>query len=240
MAARETGTNRGSTPATRASDLDERTLRRLLDVSDVERLSHGLGHLHRPDAGLGHIVDEHPRHRPVSAVRQHDRPPVEEPVPEGLLAVERLSRPMHERRPEGHRRKARVRVHPEEHPLGAGLVLHVRVGEVVRSQGTVLAKVQAGQIRGDARHEHVALQLLTGGASRGLDVARRGPRPPVVGQIEDGVEAALCEETGNRRADLRGSPGCSAPADPGCGSRVGAAPIPRDPGRRAVRRCAGP
>ena len=104
---------------------------------------------------------------------------------------------MDERRPEGHGRETRLRVHPEEHPLGARLVLHVGVREVVRRQRVVFAVTDPGRVGGKARHEHVALELSAGGTGRGFDVTGGCPRLPVVGQVEDGVEPAVGDETGD-------------------------------------------
>src|SRR3954447_4893735 len=119
--------------------LDEPSLRQRLHVRDVERLPRRGWHFNRTDAGLREIRYEYPLRLTISAIRQDDRTPIQQAVPEKRLPIKRLSRSVHEWRTKGRDGKSGLGVHAEERPLARGLVLRVRVGKVVRNQRVLLA-----------------------------------------------------------------------------------------------------
>jgi hypothetical protein len=102
-------------------------------------------------------------------------PAVEHAVPEELLAVERLPRPVNERRAEGGHREAGGGAHPEQRALARCLVRNVRVRMVVGRERVALAVPDAVAVGRHARHEHVALQLLAARLRGRLDLRWRRP-----------------------------------------------------------------
>ena len=84
---------------------------------------------------------------------------VEKPIPEELLTVERLPRPMNERRPERCHRESGLRVHPKQPALRARLVPCVRIRHVIRYEWGILMMIEARSIHCDARHEYIPMQV---------------------------------------------------------------------------------
>ena len=78
--------------------------------------------------GLHQIVNVHELHQAVAVAGDDDGAAGAQPVPEKLLAVERIPRPVDERRPERHQRQSALRLHAEQQPLGRGLVADVGIG----------------------------------------------------------------------------------------------------------------
>ncbi len=104
---------------------------------------------------------------------------------------------MHEGRPNGGHRKARIAVHGEEGTLRRGFVLYVRHREVVGSKGCVLAQVQPSPVRRDAQNEDVPLDSRSAAPGRGLDLGSGGAMLPVVGEVENGFEWFAPQDPGH-------------------------------------------
>lgn len=73
--------------------------------------------LSRGERGVKRLIRRRGR---VTAVGQHDWSLVEQAIPEELLAVERLPGPVHERRADGRRGKARGRMHAADNKHAHG------------------------------------------------------------------------------------------------------------------------
>ncbi len=205
-------------------------------MTDVERLTHRLRHLDRADAGRGHVIDEHPLRGGAAIVWQHDRTPVEQPVPEELLPVKRLPRPVDKWRAERDDGEPGGLMHSEQQPFSGRLVQRVRVRDVVRHEGIALAKAKPRRVGGDAGHEHVTLQPIATASRGALHMGGGGAFLPVGTPDRRSHRTTPAAAAAPREEGRRGRPGGSSPGARGRGSRDGAAPSRHARARAAARR----
>jgi len=149
-------TSAGSMLATFGELLDELHLGQRPGIPDVERLTLRPRFRHGANESLHQVVDIDELHEAITVAGDDDGPAGAHAVPKELFAVERIARPVNERRTECHQRQAGLPAHTEQQALGVGLVANVGGGMRVGRQRVALLVVQAVAVRGHAGHKDVA------------------------------------------------------------------------------------
>ena len=164
-----------------------------LRVADVERLAFGARLDHGPEHGLHQIVHVNELHQPVAIAGDDDGTAGAQPVPEKLLAIERVVGSVHERWAEGHDRQAVFRAHAEQQPFGGSFVPDVRVGVRIRRQRIAFLVVEPVAVSRHAGHKNVAAQPVAARPYGRFYLRRGSATLPIVDVVEHHFEAAAAQ-----------------------------------------------
>src|SRR5262245_7149618 len=140
------------------------------------------------------IPNVDPLHPPRTILGYDDRPAGKQAIPEERFAIERVVRPVDERRPQRGHRNAFVEVQVEQRPFALRFLSSVAIWIIGGHEWTTLVTLALGAVDGDAGREDITTQTFGRHSDRGGThlLGTRTPLP-VVDVVIDNVESAVLQ-----------------------------------------------